>query len=136
LDFGLPFPNDSVDYLYASHILEHFYPDVGENILRDAYRVLKKSGRIRICVPDLKHAVDLYLNGQKEDALGYFFKDSKPSRFYRHKYMYDFELLEAALKKAGFSSVEKQSYQHGRVPDIEKLDNRPEETLYVEATKE
>ena len=50
LDFGLPFPDASVDYLYASHVLEHFYPDVGQNILRDAHRVLKKGGRMRICV--------------------------------------------------------------------------------------
>jgi predicted SAM-dependent methyltransferase len=135
LNFGLPFADDSVDYLYASHILEHFYPDLGERILRDAHRVLKKGGRIRICVPDLKHAVDLYLAGQKECALEYFFRDSKPRDFYRHRYMYDFELLGAALRKAGFSSVEEQSYQHGRVPDVEKLDNRPEETLYVEAVK-
>jgi SAM-dependent methyltransferase len=136
LDFGLPFPDESIDYLYASHILEHFYPDIAENILRDACRVLRKGGRIRICVPDLKHAVDLYLKGEKENALRYFFKDSKPrAKFDRHKYLYDFELLEAALRKAGFSSIEKQSFQHGRVPDIEKLDNRPEETLYVEAVK-
>lgn len=135
LDFGLPFPDNSVDYLYASHILEHFYPDIAQTILRDAYRVLKKGGRIRICVPDLKHAVDLYLAGQKEAALVYFFKDSKPGKFYRHKYMYDRELLEAALRKAGFHFVEVCAYRHGQVPDVDKLDNRPDETLYVEAVK-
>jgi predicted SAM-dependent methyltransferase len=135
LDFGLPFPDCSVDYLYASHVLEHFYPDVGQYILRDAHRVLKKGGRVRICVPDLKHAVDLYLNGEKEKALAYFYQDSLSIRFHRHKYMYDLEVLESALRKAGFSTIEQYAYGCGQVPDVDKLDNRPEETLFVEAVK-
>jgi SAM-dependent methyltransferase len=135
LDFGLPFPDNSVDYLYASHVLEHFYPDVGQNILRDAHRVLKKGGRMRICVPDLKHAFDLYLKGEKERALAYFYQDSRSIGFHRHKYMYDLDVLEAALKRAGFSFIEQQNYRCGQVPEADKLDNRPEETLYVEAVK-
>jgi SAM-dependent methyltransferase len=135
LDYGLPFPDNTVDYVYASHILEHFFPDVAEFILRDAHRVLKKSGRIRICVPDLEHVVNLYQAGKKREALYFFFRDSKAGKFYRHRYMYDFELLKAALEKAGFNSVERLAYRQGRVPDIDKLDNRPEETLYVEAVK-
>lgn len=135
LDFGLPFKNGSVDHVYASHVLEHFYPEIGEMLLVESYRVLKKGGRIRICVPDLKHAVDLYLSGDKKTALGYFFQDRKLGEFHRHKYMYDFELLEALLKKCGFLSIERLSYQKGKVPDLDKLDNRPEETLYVEAVK-
>jgi len=135
LDYGLPFTDNSVDFLYASHILEHFYPDVAAHILKDAYRVLKKGGRIRICVPDLRHAVDVYLSGQTERALKWFFKSSRPGKFYHHKYMYDFELLKSKLEMAGFTSIERCTYQQGKVPDIEKLDNRPEETLYVEAVK-
>jgi hypothetical protein len=49
--------------------------------------------------------------------------------------MYDFDLLRSELTKAGFSKIERRSYRDGDVPDIALLDNRPEETLYVEATK-
>lgn len=135
LSYGLPFPDGSVDYVYGSHILEHFYSDVGERLLQDIYRVLRKGGRVRICVPDLNFAIGLYLRGEKERSLAYFFKDSKAREFYRHNYMYDFEILEDALRKAGFSCVEKKAYRQGDVPDIERLDNRPDETLYVEALK-
>lgn len=135
LEYGLPFPDESVDYIYASHVIEHFYSDVCDGVLRDAYRVLKKGGRIRVCVPDLDHALQLYALGQKERALQFFFSDSGAHLLSRHKYMYDFELLQAALRKAGFGLVQRAAYREGKVPDIEKLDNRPEETMYVEAVK-
>ena len=135
LTYGLPFPDNSVDYIYTSHVLEHLYPDSARNLLHEARRVLKDGGLLRICVPDLKHAIDLYLSGQKERALEYFFQDSCTGAFHRHKYMYDFEMLEHALDEAGFASVQQCAYRQGRVPDIERLDNRPEETLFVEAVK-
>lgn len=135
LEYGLPFPDGSVDYLYSSHVLEHFYPDVAEKILRAAYRALKVGSRIRICVPDLRHAFELYERGSAEQALNYFFASSEAGSFNQHRYMYDYELLSALLKKVGFTSVEKCAYHTGLVPDIVSLDNRPDETLYVEAVK-
>jgi len=135
LEYGLPFPDGSVDYLYSSHVLEHFYPDIAEQILRDAYRVLKAGSRIRICVPDLHHAFELYAQGSKDQALNYFFASSKAGSFHKHRYMYDYELLCSLLRKVGFTSVEKCAFQKGLVPDIGSLDNRPDETLYVEAVK-
>jgi SAM-dependent methyltransferase len=135
LEYGLPFADGSVDYLYSSHVLEHFDRTVGELILRDAHRVLKAGGRVRICVPDLHHAFELYSRGAKTQALNYFFVGSKAGSFHQHRYMYDYDLLGSFLKRVGFTSVEQCSYQKGLVPDIELLDNRPEETLYVEAVK-
>jgi predicted SAM-dependent methyltransferase len=135
LEYGLPFPDGSVDYLYSSHVLEHFYPDMAEQILRDAYRVLKMGSRARICVPDLHHAFELYTQGFKEQALTYFFVSSEARTLYQHRYMYDYELLCSLLRTVGFTSVERCAYQKGLVPDISILDNRPDETLYVEAVK-
>jgi SAM-dependent methyltransferase len=135
LENGLPFPNESVDYVYSSHVLEHFYSDTAESVLRDAYRVLRKGARIRICVPDLQHALELYAKCQKEEALAYFFQPKDRPLFSRHHYMYDFQLLASLLQRVGFHSVEKCNYRQGLVPDLDELDNRPEETLYVEAVK-
>jgi SAM-dependent methyltransferase len=135
LEYGLPFPDDSVDCLYSSHVLEHFHPDAAEYLLAETHRVLKKGSRARICVPDLHHAFELYARGSKEQALNYFFVSSKAGPFHQHQYMYDYDLLCALLRKVGFSSVEKCAYQKGQVPDISALDNRPDETLYVEAVK-
>jgi SAM-dependent methyltransferase len=134
LEYGLPFPDDSVDFVYSSHVLEHFYPHAAEHVLRDAYRVLKTGGRLRVCVPDLQHAYELYAQGRKEQALSYFF-EPRSGEFHRHRYMYDFDLLASALAKAGFRLIERCAFQQGLVPDLDRLDNRAEETLYVECVK-
>ena len=44
LSFGLPFKNDSVDIIFNSSVLEHL--ENPEHMIREAYRVLKKSGKI------------------------------------------------------------------------------------------
>ena len=65
----------------------------------------------------------------------YFFVDESDSFYARHKYMYDFELLKEKLNAAGFNDVERRNYQEGEAPDLNLLDNRPEESLFVEARK-
>ncbi|MDQ3919890.1 MAG: SAM-dependent methyltransferase, partial [Acidobacteriota bacterium] len=115
--------------------LEHLYKEDAERLMREAYRVLKPGGCIRICVPDLEHAVRQYLKGNKEHALSYFFCPSKSGALGRHHYLYDAELLATLLTRAGFGGATRCAYQQGQVPDIDKLDNRPEETLYMEAHK-
>jgi hypothetical protein len=39
------------------------------------------------------------------------------------------------LREAGFSEVQRCRYREGRCPDLDRLDNRPEETLFMEAVK-
>ena len=135
LEYGIPFVDESVDYIYTSHWLEHLFLDQAERLLRDAYRVLKTGGRIRICVPDLEFAVTAYLRGEKEKAVSYFFSTSHAGRLGRHQYLYDYELLRGLLFEVGFGDAQRCSYREGKTPEIDQLDNRPDETLYVEATK-
>lgn len=136
VNYGLPFRGRSVDYIYTSHFLEHLFKDDVEKLLYEACRILKTDGIIRICVPDLEYIIKLYLEGNKERALEYFFRGNKNlSYFNSHKYLYDFELLKSILSKVGFTYIEKWSFQKGNVPDIDKLDNRPKETLFIEAKK-
>ncbi|APF18896.1 class I SAM-dependent methyltransferase [Caldithrix abyssi] len=69
LEYGLPFENESVHFIYASHLIEHIFK------------------------------------------------------------------LEKYLREAGFKKVYRCSFKQGRVPDIDRLDNRPEQSLFVEAVK-
>lgn len=134
IEHGLPFPDASVDFVYSSHLLEHLFQEDAEAFVRECHRVLKNGGILRICVPDLEHALALYAQGQKAKALEYFFV-RRIGYFNAHKFMYDYELLATLMKRAGFARTEKCAYRSGATPDLEKLDNRPEETLYVEAVK-
>jgi len=131
---GIPFQDHSVDYVFCSHVLEHFHAADGLRLLSEVRRVLKQGGIARICVPDLARALDHYQRGDKHAALAYFFK-GEHAGFDQHRYMYDYELLAAAMSEAGFSEIRQCHFREGSVPDLDQLDNRPEQTLYVEGTK-
>jgi predicted SAM-dependent methyltransferase len=58
---GIPFPNNSFDLVYHSHVLEHFSKQDGVFLLQECFRVLKINGIIRIAVPDLEQIARNYL---------------------------------------------------------------------------
>lgn len=136
LSHSVPLKDQTADFVFSSHFLEHLFKGDAERLLADCFRVLKPGGVARICIPDLAYAVAMYARGEKVAMLeNYFFVEDKESQLARHKYMYDFELLKLLLEKIGFSQVVRCSYQEGQTPDLKLLDNRPEETLFVEAIK-
>ncbi|OLE23358.1 MAG: hypothetical protein AUI36_33480 [Cyanobacteria bacterium 13_1_40CM_2_61_4] len=134
--YSLPLADESVHYIYSSHLLEHLFRDEAQRLLGDCHRVLKRGGWLRVCVPDLEYAVSLFGRGEKIKALEFFFSQARAGQLNRHQYMYDFSLLGGALQVAGFVNITRCTFRKGHVPDVEVLDNRPHETLYVEAQKE
>lgn len=134
-EYGLPFKDGTVDYVYSSHTLEHLFKSDADFFLKESYRILKPGGRIRICIPDLEYALSFYNSGDKHRALDYFFKQSSADYLSRHQYMYDFELLKESLTNAGFTNIQRCEYQKGQTPDLQHLDTRPEETLFAEGEK-
>lgn len=51
--YPLPYPDNSVDEVRASHVLEHFPMADLEKVVKEWVRVLKPGARIRIAVPDI-----------------------------------------------------------------------------------
>lgn len=135
LQYGVPLSDNSVDLIYSSHALEHIFLEEAHALLKDAYRALKEGGLIRLAVPDLEYALRLYQSGAKEQALDFFFSRNRSGYLNHHHYMYDFELLKNLLEKAGFVKVQRCGFRQGNMPDATVLDNRPEETLFIEARK-
>jgi hypothetical protein len=133
---SLPFRENTVDVFYSSHFFEHLFVKDAKRLLRDIHFSLKERGLVRIAVPDLAYAVKIYHAGKTKEMLeNYFFVEDKSSYLARHKYMYDYPILHEMLADAGFNNIHQCGYQEGDVPDLSILDNRPEETLYVEATR-
>lgn len=58
---GIPFPDESFEVVYHSHVLEHFTKTDGKKFLEECFRVLKPNGIIRIAVPDLERIAREYL---------------------------------------------------------------------------
>ena len=135
MNYGIPLPDESADFLYSSHLLEHLYKEDGAHLIQEGFRTLRKGGRIRIVVPDLEYAFSLYRQGERERALDLFYLRACSGLLGRHAYMYDFDLLAALLTRSGFAQVERCVYQEGNLPDVRLLDHMPEESLFVEAVK-
>jgi predicted SAM-dependent methyltransferase len=58
---GIPYPDNSFDLVYHSHVFEHFSKKDGVFLIKECFRVLKRGGIIRIVVPDLEQIARNYL---------------------------------------------------------------------------
>ena len=54
------FADDSIELIYACHVLEHFSHDEAVKVLRRWFDVLKPAGELRISVPDIDRIVKIY----------------------------------------------------------------------------
>jgi predicted SAM-dependent methyltransferase len=140
---GLPLASGCLDYAVGVHALpELAYPELVP-ALRELRRVLKTGGVLRLVLPDLDRAIDAYRRGEKD----YFKVDPREVRslggrfvvqmlwygYSRSLFTQDF--AEELLKKAGFEQVRRCRYRQtsGPFAEIVELDNREDESLYVEA---
>ena len=141
----LPFRDNSVQFIFTEHVLEHISHAAGRKVLAEFYRVLQPGGVARIIVPDLKSFCESYLNSDQEffekvGVAGPNTADGMNSLFYGHfhRYIYDFDALRASLEKGGFEHVEHSSHLGSSHPEL-LLDTDSVErelaSLYVEARK-
>jgi len=132
----LPFRDQSVRVFFSSHMLEHLYPDEVEALMREMHRCLAPGGICRVVVPDLERIVRLFDRNDPRCFITELFEVTtrKHARIAHHS-AFTGPLLVKLFTDAGFSKAEQLAYRKGRCPDIELLDNRPEESLYVEAVK-
>lgn len=61
LNRGVPFPDETFDVVYHSHVLEHFTRERGLYLIQECWRVLRRSGLLRVAVPDLEQIARKYL---------------------------------------------------------------------------
>lgn len=59
---GIPCESNSFDFVYHSHLLEHFSREDGEKFIIECLRVLKPGGILRIVVPDLERIAKNYIS--------------------------------------------------------------------------
>lgn len=145
----LPFEDDSLQAIYASHLLEHLYLDEATHLLRDCFRVLEPNGILRIVVPDLRSILMEYFDGtpvgkcdgseikvaadRLNEQLG-FRPRARPSGnvlvalyaawkdFHSHKWMYDSESLCLHVRSAGFVEVAEMLCHVSRIEGIEAVE--------------
>jgi predicted SAM-dependent methyltransferase len=116
------FNNETFDYIFSEHLIEHLKYEDGVNFLKECHRILKPKGKIRISTPDLQFLINLYRENPSELQKRYIvwaiksFMPNIPIRtktfvvnnFFRawgHKFIYDFETLKQTLKNCGFTNI-------------------------------
>lgn len=105
----LPLKDESVDFVYCSHVLEHFKPDIILNVLKESKRVLKKKGTLRIVVPDIKYIIKNYKNAKQFNEYVFGYDKERKYRFSMfirgHEWMMDKEEIKSKLIEAGFKKI-------------------------------
>ncbi len=146
----LKYEDNSVDEIYASHVLEYFDQFECVDVLREWFRVLKKGGIIRIAVPNFEIISKIYIYNSKihiMDIIGPLYGRMEINgKIIYHKQVFDYTTLKNLLYRTGFkrinnydcesikpfSKVDDQS--HAYIPHMDKK-NGVLISLNVEATK-
>lgn len=140
----LPFPDNSVEKIYSSHVLEHFsYPHPMLDLLRECRRILKPGGTFSLAVPNARIFIDAYNDDSKFDRPAFCGWDVGLT--YRskidylnfiaymggdHKHLFDEPGLLAVLAEAGFSQVSAREFDATTDLEVRRL-----ESIYARATK-
>ena len=144
----LPFPANSVDFIFNEHFLEHLTVEEGISAIKDFFRVLKPGGVMRIAIPDLESAIQSYYdtnwkeNGKASaEKFGLTFIQTRAEgininfRWWGHKWLYDWEELERRLKEAGCEKIKRCRLFESEHDALKNMETRNESTLIAEVTK-
>ena len=105
----LPFNSNSIEEIYASHLIEHFDFKEAFEVLKEWKRVLKEGGLLVIETPDLLGTCKAFVEGtdtRKVDLYGHFFA-TPWIEGQIHKFLYTEKQLEWTLKELGFKNIKK-----------------------------
>ena len=142
---GLPFYDNSVDFVYCEHLLEHLTHKQGQEVLKEFRRCLRKQGVVRIAMPDLDHIIQKYNTDWKnQDWLTwpqFKFIETKGQminicfRSWGHKFLYNEEDLRDQLAKAGFQNIIRCDKDKSDRKELCNLETRVDSKLIMEAEK-
>lgn len=103
--------NESIDEIYACHVLEHTGRLKIDSTLKEWNRVLKKEGILRIAVPNFEAVVEEYLeNKNLEKVLGLLYGGQNYSYNF-HYVTFDLKKLQNHLEKNGFKNIKKYEWK-------------------------
>jgi predicted SAM-dependent methyltransferase len=139
---GIPFPENTVEAIYSSHLFEHLTFKEAQALLDECMRVLVPAGRFSICVPNGRLYLQAYINNELLDRKQFVyapaFNDTTRIDYVNyiaymdgvHKYMFDEENLIFILRAKGFTKVRLREFD----ASID-LKERDFESIYAEGVK-
>lgn len=116
-------PDNSVQLIYACHVLEHFGRYVYRDVLKEWYRVLQPGGILRLAVPDFAACAKIYYEQGLDNGLTGLvglIAGGQRNEYDFHKMIYDEPFLSRALRETGFRTVRRWDWrktEHTHVDD-------------------
>lgn len=102
--YPLDVPDESVDVIRASHVLEHFPHSLVHHVLAHWASKLKPGGLLKVAVPNLQWIAENYLAGNDIMVQGYLMGGQTDEHDF-HRCAFDEELLAEQLRMAGLIDV-------------------------------
>lgn len=133
----LSYPDESIDFIYSEHFIEHLEKPVALSLFKECNRVLKHGGKLRISTPSLAVIVQAYLNNELDIYKTYGIEYASQCdllngalRSWEHIYVWDLSELMLCLEKVGSWSGHRNQGHAG------PLESRPYcRDLILESTK-
>jgi predicted SAM-dependent methyltransferase len=130
-----PYRDHIFDAVFCCHMVEHLEPGQARHMFREVLRILKPGGVFRVVVPDLDWAVSLYDSRNPDHFLDAMYEHGGGSSKNNHKWMYTRDSLKHFFEQQGFLDVQDCVYREGRLPDVERIDSRPENSIFMEGIR-
>lgn len=142
---GLPWKDETVDFIFSSHLIEHLDREQGMKFLKECYRVMKKGAIMRLIFPDGKKISRDYVDGTmgkyRYVNVGVENAIDNADAFYNllmagHKTVYD-EGIIRTLQHIGFKEIRVESpfKSRSQVIQTQTLTNHHTLSLVLEMEK-
>lgn len=102
---SLPYPDESMDYILASDLIEHFPKKETESLLQEWKRVLKKGGGLEIRTPDLNYLAQEYIKRKDGVFASYHLFGAQDYPYNFHYVVFDIKSLTALCEHMGFQNI-------------------------------
>lgn len=137
---SFPLPDNSFDYVFSEHMIEHVPYEGGLNMLVECFRVLRPGGVLRIATPDMAFLTGLMDSDLSDLERSYiewsaeqFLSSSRPAsglavannflRAWGHTFIYDRATMRSALQFAGFVEVAERAVNESAEHELAGIDN-------------
>ena len=120
---GLPY--SGVDAIYAEHFLEHLAFEDALAFLVECRRVLAPDGTLRLSTPNLDWVLTTHYRWQDvtpSDRVADCIKLNRAFHAWGHQFLYNQEMLAAALRSAGFEHVTFHRYGESERAELRGLE--------------
>ena len=105
------FEDNSIEEIYASHVVEHVAQKKVETTLKGIHRVLKDSGKFYVSVPDMDILCKIYLDPKAPPKVKFhtmrMMFGGQIDDFDFHYFGWNFQFMNEFLLKAGFKKIER-----------------------------